>query len=192
MTKLSSSRVGLRPKHKGGRPVGTFRPLLTDPQRHSIAAWLLLRRLLGPHIAARLAIVAIDETEPIEIGRIEGLLTMLSAEYTPSPNSDFDDRARALAAKAKRAASRATDAEFEWLIASTAYLRGLIGFVAAGNWTGVHVTYRLLLERGWGEVLARFTRRLHLADASKPIDQARLQAAGRRLLEACRPEIIPA
>ena len=69
MTKSSANRVGRRLKHKpkGGRPAGSFRPLLTDPQRFSVAAWLLLEPLYGPHVAAHLAIVAIEETTPMSL-----------------------------------------------------------------------------------------------------------------------------
>lgn len=190
MTKSSTSRIERRLKRKGGRPVGTFRPLLDDPQRHSIAAWLLFEPLFGPHAAARLAIVAIEETGPVEIGRVEGLLSMLSAAYEAplgAPEADFAVQASSLAAKARRATSRATAAELDWLIESSAYLRGLIGFVATGNWIGVREAYRLLVQRGWGNVLARFTRRLNLPEVSRSIDPNRLRAAGRRLLAASRP-----
>jgi hypothetical protein len=196
VTKSSTTRIErrLKCKPKGGRPEGTFRSLLDDPQCYSIAAWLLFEPLFGPHVAARLAIITIDETGPIEIGRVEGLLTMLSAEYKPppgAPGADFDVQASSLAAKAKLTASRASAAEFDWLIESSAYLRGLIGFVASGNWTGVREAHRLLLERGWGNVLARFTRRPDLSDVGKSIDQSRLRAVGRRLLAASRPVEVP-
>ena len=68
MTKSSATRRQRRLARKPsrGRPTGTFRSLLEDRQRFSVAAWLLFEPVFGPHVAARLAIVAIEENTPIE------------------------------------------------------------------------------------------------------------------------------
>ena len=198
MTKSSSARrerrLGRKLKSKGGRPSGTFRPLLTDPQRHSVAAWLLCEPVFGPHRAAKLAIVTIEETTPIVFSTLEGLL-VTSADYMPprgAADADFDEQARSLAAKAKLIASRANETELNWLVFSSGALRGLIKFMAEGNWSGVVEAQRLLRQAGWADILARLARRLDIpseAENLRPFDKGRLRAAGRRLLAAMRPEI---
>ena len=196
MTKSSPGRVGRRLKHrpKGGRPAGSFRPLLSDPQCSSVAAWLLLEPMFGPHVAARLAIVTIEETTPIEFSAIEGLL-VTSADYLPprgAADADFDEQARSLVAKARLIASRANETELDWLVVSSGALRGLINFAAQGNWGGVEVAQKLLRQAGWGDILARLAHRLDIpleSESLQPFDKDRLRAAGRRLLAAMRPEI---
>ena len=199
MTKSSAARRQRRlaSKPQRGRPSGTFRPLLKDPQRFSIAAWLLFEPVVGPHVAARLAIVAIEETGPIEISTIEGML-VTSAAYLPPPGAaaaDFDEQARSLAAKGRLAASRATESELAWLVRSSGALRGLIGFMGAGNWVGFELSRKLLWQADWASVLTRIGRRFDIPTDPKdlqPFDKRRLRAAGRRLLAAMRPEITPA
>lgn len=170
---------------------------VTDPQRFSVAAWLLLEPLYGPHVAARLAIVAIEETTPIEFSTVENLLLVTSAEYLPprgAAAADFDEQARSLAAKARLVASRANETELNWLVVSSGALRGLIKFMAEGNWSGVVEVQKLLCQAGWADILARLARRLDIpleAESLRPFDKSRLRAAGRRLLAAMRPEIAP-
>jgi hypothetical protein len=182
-------RLALKPLR--GRPSGTFRPLLKDPQRFTVAAWLLLEPVFGPRAAGRLAIVAFEEKTPIEFTTLEGAMVM-SFTYLPpqgAPAADFDEQARSLEAKAKLLASRATAKELDWLIASSAALLGLIGFMAVGNWLGVRLAQKSLQQAGWGDLLARIGRRFDLpADMQslRPFDKNRLRAAGRRLLAAIK------
>jgi hypothetical protein len=199
VTKSSGRRIERRLKHRprGGRPAGSFRPLLKDPQRFTCPAWLLLEPLFGSHAAARLAIVAIEETTPIEFSTIEGLLSVASAEYLPprgAAAADFDEQARSLAAKARLIANRATGTELDWLILSSGALRALIKFTAEGNWSGVAEAHKLLRQAGWADILARLARRLDIPlepGELRPFDRNRLRAGGRRLLAAMRPEVPP-
>jgi hypothetical protein len=196
MSKSSAARRQRRlaRKPQRGRPSGTFRALLKDPQRFSVAAWLLFEPVLGPHVAARLAIVAIEENTPIELSTLEGAL-VTSAAYLPPRGAaavDFDEQARSLTAKAKLVASRATEDELAWLVGSSGALRGLIGFMAAGNWLGVEQARKLLQQAGWGDVLSRIGQRFDLppdATSLRPFDKNRLRVGGRRLLAAMHPEI---
>jgi hypothetical protein len=194
MTKSSPGRRERRLKHKHepkrGRPRGTFASLLKDPQRFPITAWHVFEPALGPHVAARLAIVLVEENMPISIETLEDLF-VVSSTYMPPPGTqaDLDDRARDLAAKARLATSRATEDELAWLTASSGALRALIAFMAEENWAGAQQALELLRHVGWGGVLARAGRRFGIAleaENLRPFDKSRLRAAGRRLLEAMR------
>jgi hypothetical protein len=55
--------------------------LLKDPQRFSIAAWLAFEPRFGPHVAARMSTVLIEEQTPITIQDVEGLLLVIGADY---------------------------------------------------------------------------------------------------------------
>jgi hypothetical protein len=190
MTASSAARRQRRLKKKlerRGRPRGTFAALLKDPQRFSVATWLLLEPGLGPHRAACLATVLIEETTPIELGTVEGLLSTASAAYRPPPgtSADLDDRARALADKAKLVTSRASESEFDWLSISSGALRARIIFAVAGDERGIEHAVKILRHAGWGKLLARLGHRLDPVGI-RPFDQDRLRAAGRKLLEALR------
>jgi hypothetical protein len=194
MTKSSAAarrKRRLEHKPKPGRPPGTFASLFKDPQRFSVATWLLLEPMLGPHRAACSAIILIEEITPIEIGTIDGLISTASADYMPPRGtySDLDDRARDLAAKAKLVASRATERELAWLAVSAEALRGLVAFVVMGDAVGTDQSLMILRHADWGEIIARVGRRLGIAlreEAIQPFSESRLRVAGRRLLEAMR------
>ena len=192
---MTRSSVARRQRRLAGRPSGTFRSLLKDPQRHSVAAWLLFEPMFGPHAAARLAIAAIDEDSPIEFSTLDGVLMAASFTYKPprgAPAADFNEQARSLATKARLVASRATETELTWLAASSGRPGSLIGFTAAGNWVGLEQSQKLLKQAGWGDVLKRIARRLDIpADVKSltPFDRDRLRAGGQRLLAATRARL---
>ena len=187
VTKASASRRRRRLENRG-RPAGSYKSLLKDdPQRFSIAAWLTLEPVCGPHIAARAATVWFEEKTPITIQDIEGLLVMIGADYAAPGTGDLTDHARKLAAKARLVTSRATPREFEWLIVSSGALLALMKFVLEGNLVGIDRTLELLQRAGWREVLDHTSRRLVPAlRAHFPPYEGSLSGSARRLLATLR------
>jgi hypothetical protein len=182
MTKASASRRRRRLENRG-RPAGSYKSLLKDPQRFAIAAWLTLEPVCGPHVAARAATVWLAEKTPITIQDIEGLLVMIGADYAAPGTSDLADHARELAAKARLVINRATPLEFEWVIVSSGALLALMKFVLEGNLVGIDRTLELLQQGGWREVLDHTNRRLVPAlRAHFPPYEGSLSGSARRLL----------
>jgi len=133
MTKASPGRRSRRLERRG-RPAGSYKSLFKDAQRFSIAAWLASEPRCGPHVAARMAIVLIEERTPITIQDVEGLLLVIGADYKATASakartsSDLDGRASQLADKARLMIARATPRELAWLTRSSGALRALSTF----------------------------------------------------------------
>ena len=149
---LSKASVGRRKRRferRGGRPTGSYKSLLTDPQRFSIATWLTLEPIYGPHVAARAAAVWIEERTPITLEFVKGLLRMISANYKEptsakasksrgprrlrQPARNLDGYASQLADKARLMTARATEHEFAWLTQSSGALFALMKFIIASG-----------------------------------------------------------
>jgi hypothetical protein len=138
VTKASAGRRKRRFERRGGRPTGSYKSLLTDPQRFSIATWLTLAPIYGPHVAARAAAVWIEERTPITLEIVKGLLRMISANYKEptsakasksrrprrlrQPARNLDGYASQLADKARLMTARSTEHEFAWLTQSSGAL----------------------------------------------------------------------
>ena len=139
MTKASPGRRSRRLERRG-RPAGSYKSLFKDAQRFSIAAWLASEPRYGPHVAARMAIVLIEERTPITIQDVEGLLLVIGADYKATASakartsSDLDGRASQLADKARLMIARATPRELAWLTRSSGALRALSTFF---SWTRI-------------------------------------------------------
>jgi hypothetical protein len=194
MTKTRASERRRRRKNKttsGGRPVGTFKSLFNDPQRFSVATWLALEPLVGPHFAARVALTWIEERAPITIEVVDDLLHMASTYYAAGAASSsggvLDDRARSLSRKAPLVTSRATKRELAWLAQSRGLVAALLEFVAQGNKLGMKKTIDLLHQAGWQGVLEHVSRRLAPAlSAGFPPYGGPITARVRRLLDNMR------
>ena len=192
MTKASETRRRRR-FEKRGRPTGSYRPLLTDPQRFSIATWLTLEPIFGPHVAARAVTVWIEEMTPITIQDVEGLLLVIGADYKP-PISDKASRARdldayasQLADKARLMTVRATEREFAWLTQSSGALLAGMKFLMEGNVAGRDLALKVLRQSGWGEILDRIGSRLAPAVlANFPPFEGPLSAQAQQLLAVLR------
>jgi hypothetical protein len=167
---------------KRGRPVV---PIERDPQRFEIACWWAFTGMgFGGFDAARRALLT-TKGGPIMLEDIEGVLIRASAVIPlPQPFDpiDPDKGLRRLAAKAKRANPS------PWLVASSALIRGLIGFIKANNMTGVTVALDGLLKLGWGEVLLGLADRVESALQSNlpPGDLDMLSPAARKLVARLR------
>ena len=193
MTKASPGRRSRRLERRG-RPAGSYKSLFEDAQRFSIAAWLASEPRYGPHVAARMAIVLIEERTPITIQDVEGLLLVIGADYKATASakartsSDLDGRASQLADKARLMIARATPRELAWLTRSSGALRALSTFFFVDeNLTGVDRTIELLLRAGWHEILDRIVGRLDPAlRASFPPYEGDLGPKGRWLLAVMR------
>jgi hypothetical protein len=189
VTKASAGRRQRRVERRG-RPAGSYASLFKDRQRFSIAAWLALEPIVGPHAAARGAIVWIEEKAPITIQDVEGMLHVAGADYVPAtPSEDLNDRARTLARKARLVTSRATKRELSWLCQSSGALAALARFMADGDAVGIATTLELMREVGWGEILDRVGRRLTPALRSNFLPyEGPLTARVRRLLAAMQAQ----
>ena len=195
MTRASPSRRSRRLERRG-RPTGSYKPLLKDPQQFSIAAWLAFEPRFGPHVAARLAIVLIEEKTPITIQDVEGLLLAIGADYKPptsdkaSRTRDLDSYASQVAEKARLMTARAPPREKAWLTQSSGALGALATFLMNDKPTGVDRTIELLLRAGWHEILDCIVGRLDLAllRASRGIPpyEGSLSAKTRSLLAVMR------
>jgi len=188
MTKASESRRKRRFERRG-RPTGSYRPLLKDRQRFSVATWLTLKPLFGPHIAARAAVVWIEGKTPITVESVEGLMLRIGADYKPAPASerDFNSYASQLAKKARLVTSRATELERAWLDQSTGVLITLVTFVMEGNVSGIAQALKMLRQSGWDEILDRVGGRLTPAlRANFPPFKGRLSAKARHVLAILR------
>ena len=190
MTRSSAARRQrrLKQKSKRGRPAGSFTDLLKDSQRFTVATWWAFEPALGPHVAARLATVLIEEQRPLELAALEDLLVVVSGDYASGPGGSLDDHASGLAAKSRLVASRATERELAWLTRSSGALVALVEFLAEGNWRAAWRALELLRGAGWNPVIERVGRRIGgaLRSNAAPFDEGRLQAAGRRLLAAMK------
>jgi hypothetical protein len=192
MTKASPGRRSRRLERRG-RPTGSYKSLFKDAQRFSIAAWLASEPRYGPHVAARMATILIEERTPITIQDVEGLLLVIGADYkatasakAPTSN-DLDGRASQLADKARLMIARATPRELAWLTQSSGALGALSTFFVDENLTGVDRTIELLLRAGWHEILDRIVGRLDPAlRASFPPYEGDLGPKGRWLLAVMR------
>jgi hypothetical protein len=177
--------------------------LLTDPQRFSIATWLTLEPIFGPHVAARAVTVWIEEMTPITIQDVEGLLLVIGADYKPpisdkasrmrstsdkaSRARDLDAYASQLADKARLMTARATEREFAWLTQSSGALFALMKFLMEGNVAGRDQALKVLRQSGWGEILDRIGGRLAAAmRANFPPFEGSLSAKAQQLLAVLR------
>ena len=138
----------------------------------------------GPFDAARRALVA-TKGGTITLADIEGVLVMATAVIPlPQPFDPHDPEKglRRLSAKAKRAEPA------EWLIASSALIRALVGFIAANNMIGITIAYDGLMKLGWAETITGLAQRIERAVGSNlpPADLNRLSPAARRLLSGLR------
>jgi hypothetical protein len=186
MTKASESRRKRRFERRG-RPTGSYRPLLKDRQRFSVATWLTLKPLFGPHIAARAAVVWIEGKTPITVESVEGLLLKIGADYEPVANGDLDAYSSQLADKARLVTSRATELEFAWLTQSSGALVALIKFIMEGDVAGFDQVLKVLRQVGWGEILDRIGRRLAPALLAKfPSFEGRLSDRAQHVLAILR------
>ena len=192
MTKASPGRRSRRLERRG-RPTGSYKSLFKDAQRFSIAAWLASEPRYGPHVAARMATILIEERTPITIQDVEGLLLVIGADYKATASakaptsSDLDGRASQLADKARLMIARATPRELAWLIQSSAALGALSTFFVDENLTGVDRTIELLLRAGWHEILDRIVGRLDPALRARfPPYEGDLGPKGRWLLAVIR------
>jgi hypothetical protein len=164
-----------------GRPKGSTVPLERDPQRFEIACWWAFHEMgCGPFDAARRALLA-TKGGSITLADIEGTLAMATASIPlpqPFDPHDPDKGLRRLFAKAKRAEPA------EWLIASSALIRALVGFIVANNVTGIAIAYDGLMKLGWGETIMGLAQRIEAALRSNlpPADLDRLSPAVRRVL----------
>jgi hypothetical protein len=185
MTQSSLARRQRRLKRKG-RPIGSHRSLLADPRRFSIAAWHAFSDAIGSHPAARLAVVLLEETTPITIEDLEGVLVVASSSYEPpraAKKYTLDDRAFDLARRAKLVADRATRREMDWLVTCSGALRAVVFFIAANDAAGASRALEILRGAGWTEVIEHVRRRFEDALCSNfPPFEGRLRAAARQLL----------
>jgi len=186
MTQSSLARRQRRLKRKG-RPIGSHRSLLADPRRFSIAAWHAFSDAIGSHPAARLAVVLLEETTPITLEDLEGVLVVASSSYKPPPTADnnytLDDRAFDLARRGKLVADRATKRELDWLVACSGALHAVVSFIAADDAAGASRALEILRGAGWTEVIEHVRRRFEDALRSNfPPFEGRLRAAARQLL----------
>jgi hypothetical protein len=203
VTKASVGRRKRRFERRGGRPTGSYKSLLTDPQRFSIATWLTLAPIYGPHVAARAATVWIEERTPITLEFVKGLLRMISANYKEptsakasksrgprrlrQPARNLDGYASQLADKARLMTARATEHEFAWLTQSSGALFALMKFIMEGNTVGADQAIKLLRQAGWGEIIDRIGGRLAPdVRANFPPFEGPLTAQAPRLLAALR------
>jgi hypothetical protein len=139
---------------------------------------------LGKFDAARHALLA-TKGGPITLEDIEGVLIRASAAIPlPQPLDPLnpDEGLRRLAAKAKRARPS------KWLVASSGLIRGLIGFIATNNTTGIAVAYDGLIKLGWGETILGLADRIERALQSNlpPGDLDALGPAARKLIARLR------
>jgi hypothetical protein len=171
------------PKRRG-RPV---EPIERDPQRFEMAYWWAFHEMgCGPFDAARRALLA-TKGGPITVEDIEGTLVMASATIPlpqPFDPDDPDKGLRRLSAKAKRAKAS------QWLVASSALVRALIGFIAANNMTGIAVACDGLIRLGWGPTIIGLADRIEAALKSNlpPAELEKLSPAVRRLLTGLRQD----
>jgi hypothetical protein len=203
VTKASAGRRKRRFERRGGRPTGSYKSLLKDPQRFSIATWLTLAPIYGPHVAARAAAVWIEERTPITLEFVKGLLRMISANYKEptsakasksrgprrlrQPARNLDGYASQLADKARLMTARSTEHEFAWLTQSSGALFALMKFIMEGNTVGADQAIKLLRHAGWGEIIDRIGGRLAPDVRAKfPPFEGPLTAQAQRLLAALR------
>ena len=174
-------------ERRGGRPTGSYKPLLTDPQRFSIATWLTLEPIFGPHVAARAAAVWIEEETPITVEFVKGLLRRIGADYKSPADRDLDSYASQLADKARLMIARATEREFAWLTQSSGALLAGMKFLMEGNVAGRDLALKVLRQSGWGEILDRIGSRLAPAVlANFPPFEGPLSAQAQQLLAVLR------
>jgi hypothetical protein len=191
MTRASAGRRRRRLETRG-RPTGSYTSLFKDPQRFSIAGWLALDPIVGPLAAAETAITWIEERTPITFRNVEGLLVMISADYTPPATKELKDHADDLVKKARLVTSRATESELAWLTQSSGALKALITFLIRGNIMGFEQVAKVLRQAGWGEILDRFGARIAPSlRAQFPLYEGPLTAAARELLAALRAKTAP-
>jgi hypothetical protein len=181
VTKSSPARIERR-RRRGER--GSI-PIERNPARFEIAIWwALIEEGHGAFDAARRALLAV-KGGTFTLEDIEGVLTKASAAIPlpqPFDSADPDKGLRRLAAKAKRAKPE------KWLVESSALIRGLIRFIAAGKETGIKVSFDGLIRLGWGEVLRGLVDRIEAALKSNlpPAELEALTPAVRRMLADLR------
>ena len=186
MTRASAGRRRRRFERRGRR-TGSYKSLFKDPQRFSIAGWLAFDPIVGPLAAAEMAITWIEERTPITIQNVEGVLVMISADYTPPATMELKGHADDLVKKARLVTSRATESELAWLAQSSGALTSLITNLIRGNVMGFELAAKVLRQAGWGEILDRFGARIAPSLRARfPAYEGPLTPAARELLAAWR------
>jgi hypothetical protein len=192
MTKASPNRLTRRfVRKRPGRKPGTHFPLLEDPQRFVIAAYVAFcAQALSPFEAARLAIVLVGERTPISITDLDGVLLVLSGEYDPVGRpQELDDRVRLLVRKARHLLEIANEPERRWLEQSAGAVVGLCSMLAEDKRRGAARALQILREAGWGATIEQVGARMTTAlRGNFPPYEGRLRKAGRARLERARAD----
>ena len=188
MTSASPARRKRRLARKRGRREGSHIPLARDPQRYSYAVWLAFTTLgLGPYQAAKLAIVLIEQTTPIRVEDVEGLLVVVSAAWEGDEDELLDEYVHATVRKARLVIGRASDDERAWLSRSAGAIEAIIRNIRAGDMAGANRALAVLNGNDWRSVIEQVRQRIEPALISNvPPYEFPLKRAARQLLEVAR------
>jgi hypothetical protein len=164
MTKRKKIRYRIKPPVLR-RPRGSIIPLMKDPQRFEIAAWLALQVSIGPYRAARLVAMLVESNAPITIESIDGVLLNASTDH--EIKTDVDSHFESLVQKSRLVMKRGTAEERQWLDGSTALIGSLVELFVQNSQTVWALAFDRLLDiPGWRDELARITKRLSGATRS--------------------------
>jgi hypothetical protein len=155
-------------------------PIERHPQRFEIACiWAFLGFGVRPFDAARRALLIV-RGGPISMADIEGTLRLSQASIPlPEVEDEPDAPERRLFAMAK------CQGPEQWLVESSAFIQGLIVFMATRNLVGACSSLDNLWARGWGPVLTGLHERIEtmLRSNVPPADLATLGPDARKLVE---------
>jgi hypothetical protein len=167
-----------------GRPPGHV-PLMADPGRFEVAAWLALTESgMEPYPAAYLVTFLLASEKPITTKGIDGVLLVSSAEHRVTAKGHADRLRR----KAKEVMERDPADDDDnlghlWLTQSEGLLRVLLKCFFYGDPAGFGIALDMLRAAGWADTILHVSRRIDTSLRTNfPPHEGTLSRAGKRLL----------